>query len=384
MIALESKKKILILTDWFAPGYKAGGPIQSCVNICRALYREYDIWVLTTDTDHGDTEPYPEITGNAWTDNSSLGVKIFYAKKKSLSAKQLRKQIINTDADMLYLNHLFSPLFVVYPLWLKFTNAVKAKVIVCPRGALYNSALSLKSYKKKPLLLLYKWMGISKKVLFHATNQREKEAILQYFSGSRVLIADNLPDINQPLFEFCKKTIGELKCIFASRIVPIKNLLYLLQCLNAVTQKVSLTVIGPVEDETYWTKCLEAIKQLPQNITVQYLGAKNNNELGQLIRQHHLFILPTTGENFGHAIFEAMLAGRPVLISDQTPWLNLKIAKAGWDYSLNNPGSFTETINAAAFFSQEEFDEYAKGAWQYAHIFISKPDLITSYKNLFQ
>ena len=79
-----------------------------------------------------------------------------------------------------------------------------------------------------------------------------------------------------------------------------------------------------------------------------------------------------------------MLAGRPVLISDQTPWLSLKKAKAGWDYSLNKSGAFTETINAAALFSQEEFDEYAKGAWQYAHTFISKPDLITSYKNLFQ
>ena len=227
-------------------------------------------------------------------------------------------------------------------------------------------------------------MGISKKVLFHATNQREQEAILQHFPGSQVVIADNLPDINQKPFESCKKTAGELKCIFAGRIVPIKNLLYLLQSLNVCNQKISLTVIGPVEDEAYWGKCKEAIKQLPENISVEYKGAKNNAEVGLLIKQHHLFILPTTGENFGHAIFEAFLAGRPVLISNQTPWLNLDKVKAGWDHPLNKPDLFTKTMDEAALFPQDKFDEYANGAWQYAHSFISRPDLISSYKTLFK
>jgi len=381
---VEEKKKLLILTDWFSPGYKAGGPIQSCVNICKTLHKDYDIWVLTTDTDHGDTIPYEGINSNSWTDDRNLGVKIYYAAKKSLTAKQLKEQIITVNADILYLNHLFSPLFVVYPLWLTFINVVKANVVVCPRGALYKSALSLKSYKKQPLLLAYKWMGLSKKVLFHATNQREKEAILQHFPGSRIMIADNLPDTAQTVFESCNKIAGELKCIFAGRIVPIKNLLYLVQCLKDITQKISLTIVGPVENEGYWQKCIAAMKELPEHIQVRYDGAKNNNELKALIKQHHLFISPTTGENFGHGIFEALLAGRPVLISDQTPWLNLNEVKAGWDYPLSKPGLFVQAMNEAAHFTQDQFDEYAKAAWQYACSFISKPDLVTPYKNLFQ
>jgi len=72
-IILINKKKRLILIEWFAPGYKAGGPIQSCVNICRALHTQYDIFVLTSDTDHGETAPYPGKISNQWiTDGAVL------------------------------------------------------------------------------------------------------------------------------------------------------------------------------------------------------------------------------------------------------------------------------------------------------------------------
>ena len=63
------KKKILVLVDWFAPGFKAGGPIQSCVNFAFAMKKEFSIHVLTTDTDHGETEPYPGITAGEWTNS---------------------------------------------------------------------------------------------------------------------------------------------------------------------------------------------------------------------------------------------------------------------------------------------------------------------------
>jgi glycosyltransferase involved in cell wall biosynthesis len=381
---VSNKKKILILIDWFAPGYKAGGPIQSCVNICRALHSEYELFVLTTDTDHGETIPYPEIIPNQWMVNMELGIPIFYAEKKTLTAGQIKKQVLAVNADAVYLNLLFSPYFAVYPLWLKLTAVIKSKIVMCPRGTLYESALSLKRYKKMPLLFLYKLMGIHKKVTFHATNQREKTAIQKYFPGSNIVIADNLPDMEQDGFETCKKDPGYLKCIFIARIVPIKNLLYVLELLKQVSQQVSLSIVGPAENEAYWMECKLVIDQLPQNISVQYIGPKNKREIKELLQQHHLFLLTTTGENFGHAIFEAMLAGRPVLISNQTPWLQLVASNAGWDYPLSKPELFVSTISRLAEAGQQEFDKYATSAWQYAHLFINNPALTTPYKILFE
>jgi glycosyltransferase involved in cell wall biosynthesis len=303
--------------------------------------------------------------------------------EKRYPQKKIKEQVVLINADTVYLNHLFSPLFVVYPLWLKFWGIIKNHMVVCPRGALYESALDLKRYKKMPLLFVYKKMGIHKKVTFHATNQREKKAIESYFPGSEIIEADNLPNTRQPAFRSVRKEPGTLHCIFIARIVPIKNLLFLLNALRQVEYTIKLTIVGPAENVAYWNQCKNVIKELPANITINYIGAQPNTELNALIQENHLFILPTTGENFGHAIFESFLAGRPVLISDQTPWLQLEREKAGWDLPLQNPGIFSDAINTAATYNQQQYDEYAKGAWDYAANYISTKLSREQYFKLF-
>jgi glycosyltransferase involved in cell wall biosynthesis len=378
-----SKKKIVVLVDWFAPGYKAGGPIQSCVNFAFAMKNDFDVSVLTTDTDHGETTPYPGITTGRWVSNLHPDFTVNYLRKAGLNRGVIKKELLSVEADFVYLNQMFSPLFVVYPLWLKYRGLLKSKVVLCPRGALYDSALSVKTWKKTPFLKLFRVMGLHKRILFHATNQREKEAIQRFFPGSRILIADNLPNSNQPAFSGTPKQKGALKMIFVARIVPIKNLLFVLQALQSVRAAVELTIVGPVEDKDYWEACKLAMEKLPANIRVDYAGPKRNEELMPILQQHHLFILPTTGENFGHSIFEALLAGRPVLISDQTPWLNLSVRQTGWDLPLNDPAGFTRVVEEVADWDQAPFDQWAMASWRFARDFIDNPDLQRQYHDLF-
>lgn len=345
------------------------------------MKKDFDIYVLTTDTDHGESEPYQNIVSDKWLDDD--GYKIFYARKKNLTLQKLKQAILEADADYIYLNHLFSPYFVVYPLWLKYTGKLKSKVVLCPRGALYDSALSVKPYKKKPFITLFRLMGMQKKTTFHATNKREEDAIERFFPGSKVVIADNLPNSNQPAFASIEKKAGILKCIFIARVVAIKNLLFVLNVLEGIKSDVALTIVGPIEDKNYWKECEKKMSLLPSNIQANYIGPKQNNELAAILKQHHLFILPTTGENFGHSIFESLLCGRPVLISDQTPWLKLLEKKAGWDLPLNKPDEFAKAINESADWDQNCFDQWAHSAWQFAHEFIANPELHSQYLQLF-
>ena len=129
-----SKQKILVLVDWFAPGYKAGGPIQSCLNFAFALKDRYDIYVLTTDTDHGETAPYEGIPTGQWLTNLDPGFKVKYLPKATLRAAMIRSEIALLAPDFIYLNHLFSPLFVVYPLWLQYRKLIHGRVSYA-RGA---------------------------------------------------------------------------------------------------------------------------------------------------------------------------------------------------------------------------------------------------------
>ncbi|MES2628585.1 MAG: glycosyltransferase [Bacteroidota bacterium] len=375
--------EILILVDWFYPGYRAGGPIVSTLNLAVALRDRYRIKIYTTDTDLGTNEPYPGIKTGEWNRDVIQGVDIFYARKDQLGFSEMKSFIANSGADYVYLNHVFSPKFVLLPLWLKLTGQLKSEVVVCPRGGLFPSALAIKTYKKWPVLKLLRWMGIARKTSFHATNAAEKEAILLHFPGSSINIADNLPFQGIAAHSVIEKSPGELKCIFVGRVLDIKNLLLALKALRSLTAKVQLTIVGPVEDQAYWKTCQETIDALPENITVHYAGALPKFDVIAAIQQHHLFVLPTRGENYGHAIIEGLISGRPVLISDQTPWRGLQEKGIGWDLPLDEQ-AFASAMNQAAQWTQSAFDGFAGRSYEFARDYASDPKLVEPYFEIFK
>lgn len=371
------------MVDWFIPGYKAGGPIQSCLNIAKALQNKFDVYVITSDRDHGEVIPYKNIEPNRWNTEVLPGVKVYYVKKGSLNRTSLADLINEIDPQIIYLNQLFSPFFVMIPLWLKWKNKIKGKVILCPRGVLHNSALAQKSYKKKPFLFLLKLIKLDNWIYLHATNEEEAVNIKKVFKNSKIFIANNLPDIDQDCLKIIDKKIGELNCVTISRIVPIKNLMYFIDILKDVKSKVNYFIAGPIEDKVYWDACLQKIKLLPANIKVNYLGSIEKSEVKRLIEENHLFVLPTIGENFGHAIFESFLSGRPVLISNKTPWINLEENDLGWDINLANPLKFIEAVVTAANWNQETFNEKSEKSWNYAKSFINNKSIISDYEKMF-
>lgn len=380
---LLKRKKILVFIDWFYPGYKAGGPIQSCVNFAYAMQHEYEVYVFTSDTDHGETVPYDGIEKDNWMYFGDTDVKIWYAQKKHLSTQLIYNVINEISPDFIYLNSMYSFRFVLYPLWLKYLNKLDGKVILCPRGALYDSALAVKKWKKIPFLKIFNFLNIQKKIVFQATNTREYTAIDKYFKGSTIKMVDDFMATKQDALYSCPKITGMLKLIFIARIFPIKNLYYVLECLSSIQASINFTIVGPIEDAGYWERCQEQISNLPANITVTYLGPLPNIALPALLKENHLYVLPTTGESFGHSIFESFLAGRPVLISDQTPWQNLSIQKVGWDIPLNLPTKFCAAIEEAASWNQEAFDEYSLKAWHYANDYIKSSEILEQYRGLF-
>jgi glycosyltransferase involved in cell wall biosynthesis len=107
------------------------------------------------------------------------------------------------------------------------------------------------------------------------------------------------------------------------------------------------------------------------------MGAIPYEAVPATLNQYHLFLLPTLGENFGHVISEAMLAGCVPLISDRTLWRNLRAANAGWDLSLSNSEAFIEALQIAVAWPEEEFQRLSNAARSYA---ISHPSHLDSIR----
>ena len=55
------KKTILCFVDYYLPGYKAGGPIQSIANLVENLGDEFEFYIICNDRDQLDRQPYANV-----------------------------------------------------------------------------------------------------------------------------------------------------------------------------------------------------------------------------------------------------------------------------------------------------------------------------------
>ena len=103
----------------------------------------------------------------------------------------------------------------------------------------------------------------------------------------------------------------------------------------------------------------------------------------QTLSDYHLFFLPTLGENFGHAIFEALSVGVPVLISDQTPWTDVVNNSNYAAISLNNKEKYVAFIKHLSKMDKDELINLKNHAAKVFKKYIGSDNYITSYNELF-
>ncbi|MEC7173584.1 MAG: glycosyltransferase, partial [Bacteroidota bacterium] len=240
-----------------------------------------------------------------------------------------------------------------------------------------------KPLKKKLFLHLFRLFGFPKKIHFHATDKTEYENIQLKLKTKQISLVENIPIQTRHSFVSNKKLENELTLVFVSRISKKKNLHFLLKILKTRSfhGDIKLDIYGPKEND-YWNVCRQHLDDLPENIKIAYKGVLEHRDVLPNIRKYHFFVLPTLGENFGHAIFESFVSGRPVIISDQTPWRNLLKGKIGWDLSLKNEEIWADTINRALSMGQHEFNDWCKSAYSFASRY-QKKNTLAQYKNLF-
>jgi glycosyltransferase involved in cell wall biosynthesis len=379
------RKKILILVDWFYPGYKAGGPIQSCRNFVAAMGEEYEIFILTGDRDLGDQAAYDTIEHNEWNSYNNKA-RVRYLAGEQINVKALTSQIKTIAPDFIYLNSMFSFPFTILPFWVMLKNKFETKLVLAPRGMLQEGAMKFKSLKKKLFIRFLNLSPMVSRIHFQATDEQEKKDIIQYFpSAPMPVVATNFPAEIPSSFAMADKAVNGLRIAYVSRITPKKNLHYLLSLLNNLPAEINcqLNIRGEFEDLGYQQQCEKIVQQLPAHVKVVFGGAIQNNLILPFLQQHHIFALTTLGENFGHAIYEALCAGRPVLISNKTPWLKLAEKKAGWDIALDQPQQFLQTLIQIAGMRQTDFNEWCSGAWNLANSYLKTADIKEQYQKLF-
>lgn len=367
-------KIIFISIPWFSPAFKAGGPIQSIVNMVAALNEGYQFYIYTGNTDlHG--QPIAVANTNEWIHYNAY-TKVWYAAKQDRS-QNLVAQVETIKPDVLYIIGLFDWHFNMVPLlYAKCRNK-----ILSVRGMLHPGALSQKAFKKKLFLKAFKWVRLQRKIKFQATDNTEAVFIKKIFKKANVFVAGNFPRILQPQ-AITSKLPGELKMLSIGIISPMKNYGLVLQALKGVKATITYSIYGPVKEPAYWEECLQTIQQLPANIHVNYHKEITPNDVPSKLEGNHLFILPSKSENFGHAIAEALSAGLPVITSNTVPWLGLAAANAGENVEPTTE-NLKNVIEKFSTMEEKEWMQYCKGAGEYILKRVDVDDLKKDYAIMF-
>ncbi len=383
---------MLALVQFYPPAYLAGGPTRSVPRIVELLRDEFAFSIVTRDRDLGRSERLPGVTADRWVDVG--GARCLYVSCRRVFLGGVIASLRATRHDVLYLNGVFSLAFSVIPLVCRKAGLVpRCGLVVAPRGELDRTALAIKGWRKRMVLLLARRLRLFEGATWHAATAAEVGAIKAAIGPSaQALVARDIPmargapepDGARARPTRPAKAPGTLELVFLGRIARMKNLDFAISVLRSVRGNVHFGVFGPIEDQAYWTSCRRLAEGLPQNVVMRYGGVVAPDAVASVLGRYHLFFQPSQAESFGHAITEAMHAGCPVLISDQTPWRELEAKRAGWDLPLSRPDRFTDVIGRCVDMTQGELETWSAGARAYAAEIAADPGLDADYRLVFR
>lgn len=359
-------KRCLIISGGFYPAYKYGGPVRSLTNLVDLFGGKLDFDIITADRDLGDIKPFDDIVINSW-ENKYKDCRVCYLSPDYSILSIYNKILKGNSYDFIYINSFFDFKYSGRFIFLYFIGFYRdVKIVLAPRGELSKGALSIKPLKKKIYIYLFKLMGFHKKLMFHFTSNQEKNESCEVLGSVNSYLAPNMHSVIPP-YQRKIKIPGSLNLIFLSRISPKKNLLLVLETLSKVKLgNVKFTIAGPIEDKLYWGQCLDKIKKIPQNVSVSILGGLSRDQVTTELNKSHVYFLPTLNENYGHAIVEAMINSNIVILSDQTPWSDVRLC-GGVVGNVNQVSLYLKAIEDFIEMDSDTYNNHTHMIYKYSN-----------------
>lgn len=381
-------KKILTFVPNYFPGYKSGGIARTILNTTDWLGTEFKFLIVTRDRDLGSSAAYPDIAPGTW--NAMGHADVRYLTPSELSMARLSEFINATEYDLLHLNSFFDPVFTIKVLMLLRLGRISPPaVLLSPRGEFVAGPLALKYPKKRLYIELSKFLHFYGRVTWHASSHHEVGGIAaaMRLPLTSVKVAIDLPvkQSHREASTACDTAAhgDSLRIVFLSRMTREKNLDGALRILHDVKSKVLFDIIGPKEDDRYWSECEALIKTLPPNVQATYLGPISPEQVFDTLSRYDLFLFPSRGENYGHVIAESISVGTRVLVSQFTPWRTLKSDGLGWDLDLETHRHFVEVIEGVAAESSTDKRVARDRARTSAIARLSNPGALEENRSLF-
>jgi len=348
--------------------------VQSLFNLVSVLNKVYDFYLIALNRDIDGSSSSLKVASGEWTKGPNEE-NIYYVD--SFNTRVVYNLVKEIKPDAILVNGMFNIQTTLAGLFV--ARLLGTRVVISPRGMLQAWALKRSAMKKKVMLIFFR-LFLRSDELWHATDEQEvKDISLHFGSRQRIYQASNIPRKLSPYvsIDFPGKD-KKIRLVFLSLINSNKNLHLVIDAVNQCSEY-TLDIYGPVIDQTYWAFCKAKISETS---SVFYKGPIPPWDVPNVLSQYHFFVLPTQGENFGHAIFDALSAGVPILISKKTPWQNIEEKGAGFYIVLEDEKSLPSILQGICKWSAEDYEALRNKSMQYALDYWHESDFKKDYNFL--
>jgi glycosyltransferase involved in cell wall biosynthesis len=373
--------RICLVSSSFYPATFYGGPISATWGLSKKLAEKgVDVYISTTNAN-----------GNS---RLKVNTNKFVQQEKKLFVKYYHEQLINrfslafifgiwTDikqAELVYIQYLFH-YTVLFSLLISIIQ--RKKIIICPRGSFSSFTLSKKLPLIKALWLRLFIKPFCKSIDWHASSYLEENDIKRRFPDAIVEIINDGVDFESfqefkkyekdvLLAKYTNIQFRDISNIFfcMGRLHEIKAFDVLIDAFSLfVKQDKNAKLIIAGGNDGVGEKLKQQIIDLKVQDSVFLIGAIVFKDKNILLNNCDYFALASEFESFGIVIAEALSCGKPIVLSNKTPWRNLELNNCGILVD-NDKASF---YNAFSRIINEEYDskvikDYVKSNYDWSII----------------
>lgn len=318
-----------------------GGPSQMILGLSPALVRAgAEVTILTTNTNGDSGQESLDVPLNVPIQQD--GYEIIYFRcapfRRYKFSVDLLKWLKNNakNFDIAHIHALFSPVSSIAATICRQQNL---PYILRPLGTLDPADLQKKKQLKKLYTAILERANIAGAAAIHFTSEQEAKISERFGVNTNDLVIplgvipskNKTEDVKNKFNIPMDKTV----ILFMSRIDPKKGLNLLIPALEKLLIAgfdfhFVLAGTNP-QDPSYEQKIRSEIANSPLKDYTTITGFVTGESKTGLLQTADLFVLPSYYENFGIAVAEAMVAGIPVVISDQVHIYQQVIdSQSGW------------------------------------------------------
>ncbi len=292
-----------------------GGVPRAVIDLSEALAaRGHDVTVLSRQGDSLPPEWFRDVPG--------LPKVIDYGRGDSRRDRVGLSGSLNDhlkSADVVHLHGVWDQFEVSMA---KECRRIGKPYIVTPHGMLDQWTIRHRGFKKRVFLALVGRRMLEGAAGVHCTSQEEARQSERWYPAGKSVVLPLLVNLSAfqtlPGPESAEQTIAMPAgptIVFLGRVHPIKRIEHLIDAAGQLARSLpSLRlVIAGSGDQSYTAKLSSRAERSGLTGRVRWLGHVDGTLKVSLLQAADVFVLPSSHENWGIALFEAMAAGAPVI-----------------------------------------------------------------------